>query len=1139
MARSIKVRFFCKAILILSVLCLLAVVTLKFLSLVPRERAEQAKTLPEKALIGGKKLLSGIIFSSTVPEISKHESHLPSVEIYIRGEKIDALNSKLPESGREFQNAKVKLNTSPSGSSVYEAKVRYRGDSINHWAFPQKSWRVQLRGAKVYDGRRIFNLYLPRTESRIADYLGYEMGKRIGLISPSAYPVHFRLNRQFDGTRIFLEQVDQSFLTYRGLDAGYIYIGDITTEQIYSPGKRKSLFHQVDAWTIDGPNLDRGVADPDFGEKNPIKHLLSVLNRKRSIEEFLPKIREIIDTDTALAYIALLEIVGSNHVDDTHNHKWYLNPRKGVLQPIVWDTAAYMWGDQNGEIDLPVNTLFEKVVSVPEFHHQKHQKIWQYINSGVLSTDSLSKFINDEYNKIKNDVEADPFKLTALHTRVNFLSNKEFHLGVVDLLKIIKTRNEKLIAALRDAKYHTIYKGTHSYQSLSIINFGTPSIKLKSIKIPVSNSSQTTQLRLERLGTKSSLNAKVDNGYVVFALDDFLYSRGTVSNTWQSNKKLPARYEYRIVLDGDGEIGNVVTVTAQNGITGEDLPQYTAKLNENIANLPSETLPGWWSETLRTIPDPIKWSGEVNISSNLILPEQTDLIVAAGTTVNICSRCSIIVRGGKIIAEGTPEKPIIFRGNNSDSNDGKRSFKTIGVLGISGLKRQTSRLSHVRIEGGSEGEVGYVYYRGSLALHGVDAQLNDVTFAKSTLGLVDSHATLKDTKFLGGVVRAISNVNSSISEDNATFIEPPILTHDINLANSRSYGTPVRSEREYRYGITSADHKEKISVIDGEALALAFNAALVEAVKDTSRWNAPKYTQTPYRIVPVVGESVYRDIYFDTDDYVNKTHHVSYRLRNRFKDKKTHDRHIKSPLNPDFWPYRIEFQGKTGREADDNLMTTVKEARFEFRRQSSPFSIVDPPPPPPWPLPEYIPILQSGRFGDIVPEPARHVMEYYKSIFPERKEYAFKPKTVVSTTRRRQHLEIRSPWGSGPNPDQAYIITLDHSQVYDAVPFIDVVKKGWNGEKVVLPPYLGEFFEVEVEFERNVSSKLDQRIAELELLNPNHPELANLRLALRAFVDDQKVIVDALKLYLGRHKYAFSPVFESKYRQSLSMVEAN
>ena len=93
----------------------------------------------------------------TTPEVDFKNSKLPKVELFIRQSRIASLNSNLPYSGRVEKTAYLKVD-----KKIHKVKARYRGDSVNHWAYPVKSWRIIMPKGEFYQGMREFNLYQPR-----------------------------------------------------------------------------------------------------------------------------------------------------------------------------------------------------------------------------------------------------------------------------------------------------------------------------------------------------------------------------------------------------------------------------------------------------------------------------------------------------------------------------------------------------------------------------------------------------------------------------------------------------------------------------------------------------------------------------------------------------------------------------------------------------------------------------------------------------------------------------------------------------------------------------------------------------------------------------------------------------------------
>lgn len=1102
----------------------------------PRERSHAALSYPERLKLGSERAFRGLAAALTAPDFGRNDSNLRLAEIYIDGDKIDALNSNLPESGRNFQKAVVKLSEEgEDADKVFDAKVRYRGDSINHWAMPQKSWRIELRKDKLFQGRDTFNLYLPRTSSQVADYIGYEMGERLGLLSPRAYPVHFRLNRQFDGTRVFLEQVDQSFLSARFLDPWYIYIGDITTNQIYGLEERKPLFHHPEIWEFSAPDIDRGTADSDMGERKILHHLTSVLNRDRSAYEFVQQISQVIDVEATLRYIALLDIVGSGHVDDTHNHKWYLNPRTGVLSPVVWDTAAYMWGNSR-KLSRPSNLLFKRMLQIPEFHARKNKIMWEAVH-GALGTKFLQQYVREEAQKIKPDVYANPFKQTALHTKIDFLSNDGWESGVKELLSVIEERNNMITRELKNSALEMKVSGDKRSKTLTVLPSGNAGLLSKEIVVALKGANTQTKVSLEResvdvFGRKTNVAAvqgvvQTDQQLVRFALSDNWYP-------WSTPQRIvkdavgPAVYRYVITLEGPGELGSVTAGTAESSVTNEAV---VARVIEEDAGSVT-TVSGWWQPEQFIQREEVVLEGPITLTKDLELDHYQDLIIKPGTTIKMAPHVSILLRGGSLRAVGTAERPIVI-----ESAEANEPWGVIALQGINREKVPESLIAHTVIRGGSYAYRSYAYYEAALNVHYALLHLENVVVDRSRLAAKDAEVELDNVKFLSLYKEPIIAVNSRVQRRQVNIEQIPLI-HPIGSQVEDGAGTPPRHEREFRYGIFAAANGGGIDAVglDSDQLATLIHTALKGGVAETKRWSAPLITGTQYRVSDAVDTSVYRDIYIDSPDRVNYRNNISYRLRNRFKSLSVHKRHVKDPLHPGFWPYRSEFQAKTGRENPETGLTVVEEARFEFRQQSKPFGPEFPPPPPPWRLADLLPHFVIGTLFGEVTTPGRLVADYLQSVLPAgHQPVLYSPQAVVVTERRRQHLEIKTPWGTGPNPDQSFIITLDNSAIYDSGEYLRAVEQGELGLKPELPQERGHLFELEMEFERNVSEGVVNALKAAKA-SGNNEEVQRLQQVQSAFIKDQEQLVAVIKEELASLGLAFEPVHKSKFVQSVDQL---
>ena len=346
----------------------------------------------------------------------------------------------------------------------------------------------------------------------------------------------------------------------------------------------------------------------------------------------------------------------------------------------------------------------------------------------------------------------------------------------------------------------------------------------------------------------------------------------------------------------------------------------------------------------------------------------------------------------------------------------------------------------------------------------------------------------------------------------------------VDLKKVTPAGSPPRLEREYTFDFLDSNLDSQ----DPNDLA----EEVLDSIKknlDNGSWAVPKIIESDYFTDDIVKEYFYRDIYFDTPDNLSYNSNTLYRLRNRFKGIKAHEKHLKDQDNPDYWPYRIEFQAKTDVREEDDGFSSVKEARFEFREESKPFGPTNLPPERPWNLNEFIGYLQSGQFKQYHTWPAKALVEYLIPEHTKDDKLFYEPRVFVMTERFRSHLNIKSKWGSGPNPTQAYIITLDRSEIYPPS-YLNYLEG--NGKK---PKSLGVMVEVETEYERNVSSELDKQMLEA-MESGNSSELAYLNLVREAFFQDQKNIMKTMIDYFAKKGIEITPNKKTKYKKAFDML---
>ncbi len=1088
---------------------------LDYLANMPRERYAQGFSYFERVWLGTKKAFRLTQLSLEANHEDLKNTQLPVTEIYIKGKRMDALQKHLPQTDLDLEKAKVRL-----GGKIYDAEVRFRGDSVNHWAFPNKSWRIVLRDGKFYQGMNEFNLNVPRVRTQISNWLGYQMAERMGgLLVPHAEFVHFRLNRQFDGVRLLLEQPNQDFLRRKRLPVGKIFVGDIESEQIYGGEERPLLYFHPDAWKVKSPTEEEGNKE--------LRALSDIIKKEHDPYRFYDRMQALVDIPALTKYMAFLELVGSVHVDETHNGKLYFNPDSGKFSPIVWDSVAYFWKNEM-PLDMGTNALFRVTNSNPEFRAQKDRALWEAIH-GPLAAPTLHELVSQETSKLRPDMYAFALKLHANDKGIEHISNQEWEEALAELHSVIDERHAMIRREL--AVTNVAYRVTQPSSLRAFLGVQIQSrsgVEIKKLTLNFEKAPEGTTVTLTRRGVADvgpdvdpaaqKISAVVQDGKAVFALRDHLFSKRKYIRR-KSPEIVPATYVYEVSLPQGASLLENVTFDAMNAVS---LEPHTPTRDDTLAISPKHKKNiVWWSPDQYRMEQQKVLQGVVDVNETLEVEPGTVLTIKAGALLKMAPGASLFVNGGRLIVEGTEAKPVHVLAQNSEEG--------WGVVALRNSK--DSVLEHMILEGGTRDRLDFVDYQGALSIHHSTASLRSVTLKGDYLSAQHSTITMEKCRFENIFPFYMQTEHARVHEKGTKKINVPAVLHK-SILNETGYGTAARAEREFKYSLRA----KNLSEYRLEDISKRLRKALAKKGDDREVWNAPRHTQSDYYVDDKTEDFVFRDIYFDTPDDHAYRERVSYRLRNRYKSWKAYKIHVKQQDWPEEWPYRLEFQAKTGRQELGRGYSTVQEARFEFRKESTPFSEINLPPSAPWDLDEFIPYFQTGMYKGMATLPGQAVMELFRDEVADGESLNFEPRLAVLTERFRQHLNIQSDYGSGPNPEQSFIISLDKSRVYDGPIYVKYLRAKKLGVKNARrPDTVGTIVEIEVEFERNVSDVLDRRIAEAQA-SGDMTQKERLEEVRAAFLQDQEVIMQVVQDAFKKKGIDLIPAQKSKYVQAFEIA---
>ena len=165
------------------------------------------------------------------------------VALFTPNISINSLNKNLPLSGSQYQdNSYLVLD-----NRVIKGRAKLRGDHFFHWGFARKSWRFKTSKKNIHEGINKFNLIIPKSVDMLPNHMSYTLAKIMGLLAPESKLVDFSVNGKYKGPRLFVEQIDESFLRKNKRMPNDIYKGDNIGQAKFT-GVDTRLFQNASIW---------------------------------------------------------------------------------------------------------------------------------------------------------------------------------------------------------------------------------------------------------------------------------------------------------------------------------------------------------------------------------------------------------------------------------------------------------------------------------------------------------------------------------------------------------------------------------------------------------------------------------------------------------------------------------------------------------------------------------------------------------------------------------------------------------------------------------------------------------------------------------------------------------------------------
>jgi hypothetical protein len=224
------------------------------------------------------------------------------------------------------------------GAQSYPARLRLKGDMLDHLRGEKWSFRIKLKGDHALLGMQVFSVQHPRTRAYLDNWLFQQACQAVGLPALRMRLLPLRLNGAELGWYLLEEGFDKRLLEHNRLREGPILRFD---EDAFWRERQQYLFRPL------AGQGDYLSAPPDAFRQGRLSGDSSLLEQARRGAALLEGFRqgrlstgEVFDTQAMARYVALADLFGVAHALHSNQLRFYADPLSLRLSPIPFDADA-------------------------------------------------------------------------------------------------------------------------------------------------------------------------------------------------------------------------------------------------------------------------------------------------------------------------------------------------------------------------------------------------------------------------------------------------------------------------------------------------------------------------------------------------------------------------------------------------------------------------------------------------------------------------------------------------------------------------------------------------------------------------------------------------------------------------------
>lgn len=233
----------------------------------------------------------------------------------------------------DFVSARISL-----GERQLPAKIRLKGDLLDHLRGDKWSFRIELKGENSLLGMKRFSVHRPETRNHIWEWIALQLMQQEGLIALRYQFVELTVNGENRGIYALEEHFEKRLIENNQRREGPILKFDMTEwqqERLGYEGRALPGSGEYYSNPIDLFEGSRLLADSALAEQFRAAHAKLQGFRLGKL-----KATEVFEVEAFATFIALCDMLGAQHALNTHQFRFYYNPLTTKLEPVPYDHNA-------------------------------------------------------------------------------------------------------------------------------------------------------------------------------------------------------------------------------------------------------------------------------------------------------------------------------------------------------------------------------------------------------------------------------------------------------------------------------------------------------------------------------------------------------------------------------------------------------------------------------------------------------------------------------------------------------------------------------------------------------------------------------------------------------------------------------